>query len=486
MLETLIITLLLLADPPDTAPTPPNVVIILADDLGQGDLHVMNPDSKVPTPNLDRLASQGARFTDAHSPSAVCSPTRYALLTGRYCWRSQLKSGVLWGRAPLLIENGRPTIASELDQAGYHTAFVGKWHLGLGSKEREDWSEPFDTGPHTVGFDESIGIPSSLDIPPYCWVRNGKAEPPPTDYVEKSEHRRKGGGGFWRKGPASPGFDFQGVLPKSIDESVRIVREQAKNRADEPLFLYVALSAPHTPWLPLESEQGTTPVGHYGDFVASVDAQVGRLLDQLDESGLSEDTLLVFTSDNGAHWPTADVAKWGHDGNNGRRGQKADIHEGGHRIPLIVRWPGVVDPGTIHTETVCLTDLYETTRSAAGLARKATGGEDSLDLVPMLRRGCSELESQGSRKAIVHHSLDGMFAIRMGDWKLIEGLGSGGFTAPKRAKATDGDPTVQLYNLAQDPNEEDNVAAQHPELVVELQSLLESYREDGRSVPANG
>ena len=282
----------------------PHVVIILADDLGQGDVGVMNPNSKIPTPNLDRLALQGARFTDAHSPSAVCTPTRYTILTGQYCWRTKLKSGVLWGRSPLLIAPDRPTIASELQSAGYHTAFVGKWHLGLGSQEREDWTEPFDAGPHTVGFDESIGIPSSLDIPPYCWVRNGHAEPPPTSTVERSEHRRKGGGGFWRKGAASEDFDFQDVLPRSIDESIHIVRQHAHERSNEPLFIYLALSAPHTPWLPLDGDAGSTSVGHYGDFVASVDTQVGRLLDTLDATGFSENTLLFFTSDNGSHWKT--------------------------------------------------------------------------------------------------------------------------------------------------------------------------------------
>ena len=462
----------------ESASAPPHVIIILADDLGQGDLGVMNPDSRIPTPNLDRLAIEGARFTDAHSPSAVCTPTRYALLTGRYCWRSSLKSGVLWGRAPLLIEDGRPTIASELDQAGYHTAFVGKWHLGLGRSEREDWNEPFDAGPHTVGFNESMGIPSSLDIPPYCWVRNGQAQPPPNSSVEKSEHRRKGGGGFWRKGPASPGFDFQSVLPTTIDESMRIVREHSNERSGEPLFMYVALSAPHTPWLPLQSEQGTTPIGHYGDFVASVDAQVGRLLKALETSGLSENTLLVFTSDNGAHWPESDIKRWSHDGNNQFRGQKADIHEGGHRVPLLVRWPGVIEPGTTHTQTVCLSDLYETTRSAAGLDKKPIGGEDSFDLMPLLRtRKMTE-----TRPAIIHHSLDGMFAIRKGQWKLIEGLGSGGFTPPKRSAAAEGQPDCQLYDLAEDPSESNSVAVEHPKVVEELRALLQRYREAGRSV----
>ena len=440
----------------------------------------MNSNSRIPTPNLDALARSGARFSDAHSPSAVCTPTRYGILTGRYCWRSDLDSGVLWGRDPLLIEDGRPTIASALDEAGYHTAFVGKWHLGLGSEKREDWSEPFDKGPHTVGFDESIGIPSSLDIPPYCWVRNGQAESPPTDQVKRSEHRRNDGGGFWRKGPASPGFDFTGVLPRSVDESIRIVREHVESRPNEPLFLYLALSAPHTPWLPLESEVGATAVGHYGDFVASVDAQLGRLFGTLEETGMSDETLVIFTSDNGAHWPDGDIEKWGHDGNNGWRGQKADIHEGGHRVPLLVRWPDHVEPGTTHDQAVCLTDLYETIRGTAGLDRHAIGGEDSIDLGPVL--GINDGPAKAEREAIVHHSLDGMFAIRQGPWKMIDGLGSGGFTPPKRREADPGEPQVQLYNLQVDPTESKNIAGDHPEVVARLKLLLETYRREGRSV----
>jgi arylsulfatase A len=462
-----------LAAPPEQ----PNIIVILADDLGQGDVAIMNDDARIPTPNLDRLALQGARFTDAHSPSAVCTPTRYGLLTGRYCWRTSMKQGVLWGKAPLLIEDERPTIASELKKAGYHTAFVGKWHLGLGSTKRDDWSEPFDKGPHTIGFDESFGIPSSLDIPPYCWVRNGVATPPPTVEVSGSAHRRKQGGGFWRKGLASPGFSFRDVLPDTINEAIQIV----ETPRDKPLFLYVALSAPHTPWLPLVAQAGTTEVGHYGDFVASVDAEVGRLLASIDDAN----TIVVFTSDNGAHWPTSDVEQWKHDGNNGRRGQKADIHEGGHRIPLFVRWPSVVEPNSVINETVCLTDLYETSRAVAGLSRASLGGEDSVSWVALLTDG--DATKLAERDAIIHHSLNGMFAIRTGDWKLVDGLGSGGFTAPQKQTAEDGEPSVQLYDLAADPAEITNVAADHPEVVARLSTLLEHIKAADRSVtPPDG
>jgi len=467
-------------------PGPPNIVIIVADDLGIGDLGCYNPDAATSTPNLDRLARTGARFTDAHSPSAVCSPTRYAILTGRYCWRGDLKSGVLWTDDPLLIEPDRPTIASGLRDAGYHTAFVGKWHLGLGSAKPTDWSGPIDAGPHTVGFDESVGIPSSLDIPPYCWFRDGYGDPPPSTTIEGSEHRRREGGGFWRAGPIAEGFEHQEVLSKSIDESIGIIDRHASERPERPLFLELCLSAPHTPWLPDQPWQGSSGAGHYGDFVNQIDAEMGRLFDSLEANGLGADTLVVFTSDNGSHWPLADVDRWGHASNLAWRGQKADIHEAGHRVPFLVRWPDAIEPGTVRSETICLTDLYATclaaadARSETGLSGDAPGGEDSVDLVPMLTAG--DTRGLEAREGIVHHSLDGMFAIRAGDWKLIEGLGSGGFTAPRRTGPSEAGPTVQLYDLANDPGERTNLAKTHPDEVARLQAMLDRVRSASRSV----
>ena len=456
----------------DDASRPPHIVLILADDLGAGDLGCLNPDAKTATPHLDTLARDGVVFTYAHSPSAVCSPTRYGILTGRYCWRTSLKSGVLWTDDPLLIESDRPTIASELRDAGYHTAFVGKWHLGLGSTKPTDWSKPLDAGPHTVGFDESVGIPSSLDIPPYCWFRDGIGDPSPSGTIGGSEHRQQNGGGFWRAGPIAEGFVHEEVLPRSIDESIAIIERHSADHPEQPLFLELCLSAPHTPWLPQDAWQGTSGAGHYGDFVNQVDAEVGRLLAALDAAGMRDDTLLVFTSDNGAHWPTADITRWNHDANLGRRGQKADIHEGGHRVPLLVRWPGHVAPGTTVDDTVCLTDLYATSLAAGGAAPR--GGEDAVDLVPLLTRG--DATELAARPGIVHHSLDGMFAIRVGRWKLVEGLGTGGFTAPKRRAPADGEPPVQLYDLDADPRETTNLAADHPDIVARLQAILDQVR----------
>lgn len=465
-------------DPP---PRSPHIVVILADDLGAGDLSCLNPRARTSTPHLDALRSAGGSFTDAHSPSAVCTPTRYGILTGRYCWRTSLKSGVLWTDDPLLVETGRPTIASELRDAGYHTAFVGKWHLGLGSEKPTDWSGPLDAGPHTVGFDESIGIPSSLDIPPYVWFRDGAGAPPPTGTVEGSRHRRQNGGGFWREGAIAEGFEFAEVLPRSIDESIDIVRRHSNERPDRPLLLQLWLSAPHTPWLPQEAWQGTSGAGHYGDFVQQMDGELGRLFAALEVEGMADDTLIVFTSDNGAHWPTSDVDRYRHDANLGRRGQKADIHEGGHRVPMLVRWPGVVEPGSTFDDAICLTDLYATCLAAGGISSTAAdpmpGGEDSVDLVPLLRHG--DETALAARPGIVHHSLDGMFAVRVGDWKLIEGLGSGGFTGPRRRDPAAGELPVQLYDLAADPGETRNLAADRPEVVARLQAVLASIR-DGK------
>lgn len=474
-----------IASTASTASSPPNIVIVIADDLGLGDLSCFNPEAATGTPNLDRVAAAGVRFTDAHSPSAVCSPTRYGILTGRYCWRSSLKSGVLWTNDPLLIEPGRPTIASELATRGYETAFVGKWHLGLGAEGPTDWTAPLDAGPHTVGFERSVGIPSSLDIPPYCWFRDGVGDPPPTTTIKGSKHRRQDGGGFWRGGAIGEGFVHQEVLARSIDESIAIVHDHVEADDRRPLFLELCLSAPHTPWLPTDRFRGTSSAGHYGDFVNEIDFEVGRLLEALETSGLAENTLFIFTSDNGSHWPAADVKRWGHAANLEWRGQKADIHEAGHRVPLLVRWPGVIEPGTTLEETVCLTDLYATSIAAADGAHSTTaarpdrGGEDSIDLMPLLADGDATLLA--SRAGIVHHSLDGMFAIRVGDWKFIEGLGSGGFTAPKRRTAQAGEPRAQLYDLATDPFETKNIAAQHPDEVARLQAILDQIRADVRT-----
>ena len=457
---------------------PPHILIILADDLGTGDLSGANPASKIPTPHLDRLAGEGMRFTDAHSPSAVCTPTRYGLLTGRYAWRTRLKSGVLWGQSPLLIDPARETIASLLHRRGYHTGAIGKWHLGFGTRGEVDYTQPLRPGPRELGFDTFFGIPASLDMPPYVYVRDDAPEQAPTGTVEGSTARRQNGGGFWRAGPCAPDFRHEEVLPRLATEAIAFLEEHAANRADEPFFLYLPLTAPHTPWLPLEEFRGRSEAGHYGDFVVQVDDVVGRVLATLERTGLADDTLVFFTSDNGSHWPESDVRRWGHHANLDHRGQKADIFEGGHRVPLLVRWPGRVAPGTVSAETIGLTDLFATVASIVGATLGPEAGVDSEDFSAVLRGR----ETTGPiREAIVHHSFDGMFAIRQGRWKLVLGLGSGGFTAPARVTPGPGDPPGQLYDLEADPGETHNRWAESPAIVARLRGLLERYQAQGHS-----
>jgi len=466
-----------------TAPDPadrPHVILIMADDMGQGDPSAYNDSSKIPTPHIDRLADEGIRFTDAHTPSSVCTPTRYGLLTGRYAWRTALKRGVLWGYSPALIDTQRTTIASLLNEQGYATAAVGKWHLGLGAQDSTDYSAPLHPSPVDYGFDAFFGIPASLDMEPYVYVDGDRVVQEPTDRVARSEHRRQGGGGFWRAGPAAPGFDHVDVMPRTTDRAVDFINRQADAAPDRPFFLYLPFSAPHTPWLPTAPCADTSGAGYYGDFVAQVDGAVGRVLDALDQRGVAENTLVLFTSDNGAHWPEADIDAWGHDANNGWRGQKADIWEGGHRVPFVARWPGHVPPGAVSDETICLTDMMATLAAIVGADLDRDEGEDSYNVLPAMLQ---QPYDTPIREATVHHALDGLFAIRQGPWKLIEGRGSGGFTAPQRREVEPDEPAGQLYHLGRDPQETENLYDDHPEIVERLRTLLAAYREQGYSRP---
>ena len=458
-------------------PRQPNIIIILADDLGYGDLGCYNKASQIPTPNLDRFATQGLRFTDTHTPSAVCTPTRYGLLTGRYCWRTPLKQGVLQGYSPILIEKDRLTVASLLKQHGYATACIGKWHLGLGTATKTDYAKPLLPGPNTFGFDYFFGIPASLDMPPYVFVENDKVTEAPTGTIAASEMRRKGGDGFWRAGPIAPGFKHIDVLPRTADKAVEFIGKQTP---DKPFFLYFPLSAPHTPWLPTAEFQGKSKAGWYGDFVVHVDAVAGRVLKALDDAKLTDNTLVIFTSDNGAHWLPSDIEKWVHRANGPLRGQKADIWDGGHRVPFIVRWPGKVNPGTVTNEMICLTDILATTAAVVGAKLPKDAGEDSFNLLPVLLG--TKLE-QPMRMSVVHHSADGTFGLRQGPWKLALALGSHGFSAPVNVVPKEGDPKGQLYNLDDDPAEQNNLWLKKPEVVERLTRLLEKMQADGRSRP---
>jgi arylsulfatase A-like enzyme len=452
-----------LAAPAQTRP--PNVVVILADDMGYGDARCYNPDSKVPTPEIDRLAAQGMRFTDAHSPSAVCTPTRYGLLTGRYCWRTSLTEGVLWGYSPSLIEPGRITLASLLKSRGYATGGVGKWHLGLGNTPKTDYGKPLRPGPPDFGFDYYFGIPASLDMDPYLYFENDRVVEKPTGFLKAS---KKGEGGFWREGAAAPGFRHADVLPKLTDKAVEFVRRQSQAK---PFFLYFPLTAPHTPWVPTAGYRGRSGAGDYGDFVAQVDESVGRLLREVDE----RNTLVIFTSDNGAHWLPEEIAGFRHRANGPLRGMKADIWEGGHRIPFLAKWPGRIHPGTTSDQIVCLTDILGTVAEISAAPLPDDAGEDSFSLMPAFQN------REMKRAAVVHHSVTGMFAIRQGTWKLILGRGSAGFSIPRTYKPKAGEPLGELYDMRGDPGEQNNLYLQRPSVVRELTALLARYRREGRS-----
>jgi arylsulfatase A len=479
----------------------PNIVYILADDQGYGDVQCFNPGCKAPTPCLDRLAAGGMRFTDAHTSSAVCTPTRYSILTGRYNWRSWLKSGVLTGESPPLLENGRPTVASFLREHGYRTACVGKWHLGLGwrtkddepfpeghtdwkgeSHARIDFSRPLSSSPNDFGFDESFIIPASLDIPPYVYVENGRCTAIPTEENELGVDTPY----LMRKGIAAPGMRAEDVLPTFTRRAVETIDRHFSANADQPLFLYFPLTAPHTPIVPAKEYRGRTEIGLYGDFVTQIDAVAGEIMDALSRNGQDGNTLLVFTSDNGAS-PAAkldELAAMGHEPNAPWRGHKADLYEGGHRTPLIARWPDVTPAGSVSGQTVCTTDLFATVAGIIGAAVPEGAGEDSRDLGPLF---CGEEPDGDLREATVHHSVSGHFAIRRGKWKLLEARGSGGWSFPREEEAEKFNlPPVQLFNLEEDPRESMNLAPGFPEVVKELQALLERYRAEGRSVRHGG
>lgn len=457
------------------SPNPPNIIYILADDLGWGDLHCYNARSAVPSPNADRLASEGMRFTDMHSPSAVCTPTRYGILTGRYCWRSSLKSGVLWGYSPNLIEAERLTVPAMLRSRGYYTTGIGKWHLGLGAKERTDYGETLRPGPLDHGFDYYYGIPASLDMDPYLYFENDHAVEKPTSRTEgKSEPR----GVFWRGGDAAPHFEFEEVLPNLATKAEAVIRKRAAE-PEKPFFLYFALTAPHTPWLPKNAFQGKSKAGLYGDFAAQVDGVLGRILAALQEHKLADNTLIIFTSDNGADWKISDKEIYAHRANGSWRGEKADIWDAGHRIPFIARWPGKIKAGSVSNQLGCLTDLMATTAALTGTTLPRDAGEDSFNLLPvLLGKSTSPV-----RDSIVHHSSLGMFAIREGDWKLELGLGSGGFSPPAKEAPVPGGPKGQLYNLAKDPGENDNLYLKHPEIVARLTALLDQFQKQGHTRP---
>jgi arylsulfatase A-like enzyme len=334
-----------------------------------------------------------------------------------------------------------------------------------------DYSKRHNPSPKDHGFDYFFGIPASLDMDPYVYLENDlTVEQPSATTAGQNEPR----GVFWRGGPIAPSLKIEGVLPTLTEKADTYLRERAKT-PDTPFFLYFALTAPHTPWLPHEKYKGKSGVGIYGDFVCEVDDTLGRIVNTLEETGLASNTIVIFTSDNGAHWTPEDRQKYPHRANGPWRGQKADIHDAGHRIPFLVRWPGKVKPNSVSRDLGCLTDLMATVADVTGTPLRPDAGEDSFSLLPALNG------RKGTRDHVVHHSNDGMFAIRQGDWKLILGLGSGGFTEPKRIEPRPGQRAGQLYNIARDPAETEDLYSNYPEQVARLTALLQRYRATGHS-----
>lgn len=480
----------------------PNIVYILADDMGYGDMGCNNPDSRIPTPSLDCLAQQGMRFTDMHSSSSVCTPSRYSILTGRCCWRTALRRGVLWPWDPALIEPERLTVAGMLRELGYRTACIGKWHLGwhwathdgapanqgapigrLDIEQRRclerniDYRRPLRGGPVDCGFDTYFGV-DVPNFPPYTWFEDDHLADLPTE--------DKPDGMFGLPGRMAPGWRLEAMIPELTRRAVEYIHEQP---ADTPFFLYFALTSPHTPIVPNEAFVGKSGAGPYGDFVCEVDWVVGEILDVLERRGIADNTLLIFTSDNGPECiPAAaggsyeHIRRYGHYSMGDLRGVKRDAWEGGHRVPFLARWPAAIPAGAVCQQLAGLGDLMATCAELTGYRLDAGEAEDSVSILPLLR---GTLE-HSVREHAVHHSCSGTFAIRKGKWVFIDAPSGDDNREPQWFKAERGyeshDCPGELFDLSTDLPERCNEYARHPEVVADLKALLNRIR--GRNNPA--
>ncbi|WP_215225603.1 sulfatase family protein [Echinicola shivajiensis] len=460
----------------------PNIVLILADDLGYGDLVSYNSEAKLKTPYLDQLAAEGMSFTDAHSPSAVCTPTRYGILTGRYSWRTRLKKGVLWPWDSPLIEEDRTTLPQMLKQEGYKTAAIGKWHLGwdwptldtipaIETKgENVDYSQSILGGPKSSGFDYYYGddVPN---FPPYTFIENEKVTAFPDEEKPK--------GMFGIAGAMAPGWTLDAVMPAITQKSVDYIENKVNE--EKPFFLYFALTAPHTPIAPAAEFKGSSDAGAYGDYVQQVDWTVGQVMEALKRKGLEENTIVIFTSDNGSparnganhSGPVSSVIQdYGHKANGNLRGFKGDAWEGGHRVPFIVKWPNQIEAGSKTNGLISSLDIMATVRDILGIPKKTTVSPDGLSMLPSL-----ENASADARDYLVHHSHQGVFAIRKGDWKLILSQKSGGFSDGLHKEGYGIETDGQLYNMKEDLAEKNNLYAEFPDKVEELSKLLQGIKD---------
>jgi arylsulfatase A-like enzyme len=454
----------------------PNIVLILVDDMGYGDPGCYNPESRIPTPHIDSLARDGMRFTQTHAPGALCHPSRYGLLTGQYPFRTDVS---VWRKQPL-IRDGQTTIASLLRSRGYRTAMVGKWHLGFAEN---GYDKPLPGGPVDCGFDTFFGIRASTDIPPYFYISGDRAVLPPSEHIEANSSADWSPiqGAFWRAGGIAPDLALKDVLPRFTEEAVQLISKHARTHRQRPFMLYLAYPAPHTPWLPAPEFQGRSQAGMYGDFLVMVDAMIGRVLDTLEKTETADDTLVIFSSDNGPVWYDTDVERFGHDSSGGLRGMKGDAWENGHRMPFIVRWPGRVKAGSSSDQRICFTDLLATFAAVVGVDLPADAGPDSFNILPvLLGRQPEEVPIRGP---VVVPSANGTMAIHSGPWKLITALGSGGFSKPSRIQPAAGGPDGQLYNLVDDRGETTNLYLQKPDVVARLKAELARIRQADRSRP---
>ena len=487
----------------DPQPARPNIVYILADDLGYGDPGCYNKESKIPTPNLDRLASEGTRFTDAHAPTSVCTPTRYAILTGRYSWRSRLQKGVLAPWDPPLIAADRLTVASLLREQGYTTACIGKWHLGFSWPTADgqppssranrlsnvDFTKPVANGPITRGFDYYFGV----DLPNYpaLLLRGERSRtvgiPRPSNADAGVAERLQSPA----SAPMLPRWKLVNILPELTTRAVQWIEDTAKT--GKPFFLYFTLTSPHYPVVPAPEFKGKSKAGEYGDYVFQTDWTVGQVVAALQRAGVAENTLVIFTSDNGPEVveikPGAyqRIQEFHHYSMGPLRGVKRDAWEGGHRVPFIARWPGRIKAGAVSDETMCHVDFMATAAAIVGAKLPDNAAEDSINVLPVL---LGEKSGGPAREATVHHSANGKFAIRKGDWVFIDattGDDNGKSGEPAWFKEERGyvknDQPGELFNVHDDLPQRQNQYAEHPEIVRELKTLLEKYKRDGRSTP---
>jgi arylsulfatase A-like enzyme len=479
-----LLTLLALAvgAPPDVAAAgatrPPNIVVVLADDFGVGDIQALFPANKVPTPALDRLVRQGLSFTDAHSPSAVCTPSRYGLLTGRYAWRTRMQEWVLAAYEPPLIAADRPTLPGFLQQRGYRTLAVGKWHLGWEwpgpqpsrmteppnelKKLTWDFSQRIRSGPTTRGFDYYFGT-DVPNFPPFTFIENDRVVIAPTDRFQLDDSQGVVLPRAFAGSPMAPGWRFDGILPELTRRAVRQIHDQA--RQAKPFFLYFALTSPHEPVSPSKDFCGRSGIAPIADFLMETDWSIGQVLQALDDAGVADNTLVIFTADNGhSHytgWEKLIAA--GHQPSGPYRGHKGDIWEGGHRVPLIARWPGRVAAGATHPQLVGLTDVFATVAELLGAKLPAAAAEDSFSFLPAL---LGKPPAPTRRTTLVNHSNHGEFAFRDGPWKLI-------FRNRGPLQKSRGQPTViELYNLEADVAEQTDLAARQPEVVARMREAL--------------